>query len=69
MIESVVQEGIKLVTGEIIDVDVIIICATGFDCSWIPRFPIIGKNGVALSELWKSRPIAYLGLAVHEMPN
>lgn len=67
-IETVVPEGIRLVTGETVHVDAII-CATGFDYSWIPRFPIIGRNGMVLSDLWKSRPIAYLGLAVHEMPN
>lgn len=30
-----------------------IICATGFDVSYRPRFPIVGKNGVDLADKWK----------------
>jgi len=46
-----------------------IICATGFDTSFKPRFPIIGKNGVNLYEKWKHEPKGYLGLACPDMPN
>lgn len=46
-----------------------IICATGFDVSYRPRFPIVGQNGVDLREKWKVCPEAYLGLAVPDMPN
>ena len=31
-----------------------IVCATGFDVSFRPRFPVIGKNGVDLREKWKT---------------
>ncbi len=46
-----------------------IICATGFDTSYRPRFPVIGKNGVSLSQKWKDVPEGYLGLASPDMPN
>ncbi|GME33225.1 hypothetical protein F4819DRAFT_472988 [Neofusicoccum parvum] len=46
-----------------------IICATGFDVSFRPRFPIIGRNGANLAELWKQKPAAYLGLTAPSMPN
>lgn len=48
-----------------------IICATGFDVSFRPRFPIVGKNGVCLSTLWRGDqpPCAYFGLTVPDMPN
>jgi hydroxyversicolorone monooxygenase len=46
-----------------------IVCATGFDVSFKPRFPIIGANGVSLEEKWQSAPQGYLGLAVPDMPN
>jgi len=46
-----------------------IVCATGFDVSFRPRFPIIGQNGVELGEKWKICPESYLGLAVPDMPN
>lgn len=46
-----------------------IICATGFDASWKPTFPVVGRNGVSLHEKWKDTPEAYLGLACPDMPN
>ncbi|KAL1595999.1 hypothetical protein SLS60_009690 [Paraconiothyrium brasiliense] len=46
-----------------------IICATGFDVSFTPRFPIIGRNGVALAERWRDEPNAYFGVTVPDMPN
>ncbi|PCG89354.1 Hypothetical protein PENO1_105180 [Penicillium occitanis (nom. inval.)] len=67
-IASIVPEGVKLETGKTVKLDVII-CATGFDYSWIPRFPVTGRNGANLSDVWKDRPTAYFGLAVNHMPN
>lgn len=67
-ISEIVPEGIKLTTGEIIKVDTFI-CATGFNISFAPRFPLIGRNGVSLSEQWKTRPEAYLSLAAANIPN
>jgi hypothetical protein len=46
-----------------------IVCATGFDVSYRPRFPIVGKNGIDLAEKWKICPEGYLGLAVPGFPN
>ena len=46
-----------------------IVCATGFDVSYRPRFPIVGQNGVELSEKWKTCPESYLGITVPDMPN
>ena len=46
-----------------------IVCATGFDVSYKPRFPIVGKDGVDLADKWKVCPEAYLGVCVPSMPN
>ncbi|KAF5617277.1 sterigmatocystin biosynthesis monooxygenase stcW [Fusarium tjaetaba] len=46
-----------------------IICATGFDLSCAPRFPIIGRNGVNLREEWLKNPHAYLSVTATDMPN
>jgi hypothetical protein len=46
-----------------------IFCATGFDVSYKPRFPIVGQNGVELGEKWKLCPEAYLGITIPDMPN
>ncbi|KAL6248051.1 hypothetical protein RBB50_005399 [Rhinocladiella similis] len=53
------------------EVDVII-CATGFDTSYKPRFPLI-VNGVNKAEQWKDKPHphvpSYLSLAYAGVPN
>jgi cation diffusion facilitator CzcD-associated flavoprotein CzcO len=67
-IESIVPEGIKLVTGEIVKVDAFI-CATGFDISFFPRFKVTGRAGKVLSEQWAQRPEAYLSVATDNFPN
>ena len=67
-ISEIVPEGIKLDSGEIISID-IFICATGFDISFRPRYPIRGLSGISLSEQWKTRPNGYLSLAVPSFPN
>ncbi|ETN44699.1 uncharacterized protein HMPREF1541_10369 [Cyphellophora europaea CBS 101466] len=50
------------------DLDVII-CATGFDVSHVPHYPVTGRNGVTLAEQWKDEPESYLSLACPNMPN
>lgn len=67
-ISEVVADGIKFINGETTPVDVIV-CATGFDVSYRPRFPIVGRGGVDLRERWKDRPTSYLALAAADMPN
>lgn len=67
-ISHIVPEGLVLETGEVITVDVLI-CATGFDLSFRPRFPIIGRKGIPLSDLWSSRPTAYLSMTPADTPN
>ncbi|KAM5490130.1 hypothetical protein MaudMau93_002697 [Microsporum audouinii] len=46
-----------------------IICATGFDTSYQPKFPFVGQGGVDLREKWKTCPESYLGLGVPGFPN
>jgi len=46
-----------------------IVCATGFDVSYRPRFPLVGKDGIDLREKWKVCPESYLGLAIPDFPN
>ncbi|KAI6082644.1 putative monooxygenase [Hypoxylon rubiginosum] len=46
-----------------------IACATGFDCSYMPRFPIMGKDGQSIQSRWKNRATAYMSLSVPGFPN
>ena len=41
-----------------------IICATGFDTSYRPPFPVVGKDGVDLRDKWAEEANGYLGVAV-----
>jgi cation diffusion facilitator CzcD-associated flavoprotein CzcO len=67
-IVRVVPTGIEISTGEVIEVDALI-CATGFDLSFKPRFPLISKK-VNLQDLWtKNLPRAYMSCAVPGFPN
>ncbi len=67
-IVQVHPHGVELDTGEVIEVDAIV-CATGFDVSFRPRFPTIGRQG-NLQDIWsKELPAAYLSCAVAHMPN
>jgi len=67
-IQEVCPEGIKLTSGELIELDAIV-CATGFDVSFVPRFPMIGELG-NLQDIWKKElPAAYMSCMVPGMPN
>lgn len=68
-IQTVTPKGIRFKTGEEAEYDVIV-CATGFDTTFKPAFPIIGRNGVNLAEKWTlDQPKAYFGICVPDMPN
>jgi hypothetical protein len=67
-IDKVVADGIITKDGTHRRVDAII-CATGFDTSFSPRFPIIGKNRVTLAEQWSTTPETYLAVATDNFPN
>ncbi|EPE35396.1 FAD/NAD(P)-binding protein [Glarea lozoyensis ATCC 20868] len=67
-ITEVGEHTIKTSTREEIEIDVLI-CATGFDVSFCPRFPIIGREG-NLQDLWKDAlPRAYMSSSVPGFPN
>jgi cation diffusion facilitator CzcD-associated flavoprotein CzcO len=68
-IDGITDKGIRSRSGEERDYDVIV-CATGFDTTFKPAFPLVGRNGVNLAERWQAdRPKAYFGIAVPDMPN
>ncbi|KAL2837073.1 FAD/NAD(P)-binding domain-containing protein [Aspergillus pseudodeflectus] len=67
-ITKIVGDGLETTTGELIKADAII-CATGFDVSFTPRFPIIGPKG-NLQEIWSRQiPRAYMSCAIPDFPN
>lgn len=66
-IQSVNEGGLKA-DGRQIDVDVLV-CATGFNTSAIPPFPVTGKNGQTLAQKFSPFPQTYLSVAVDDFPN
>ena len=46
-----------------------IICATGFDTSYQGRFPVYGRGGLNMQDLYKSRPETYLSVSTSGFPN
>lgn len=67
-LECFTENGIRTKTGEEYELDAVI-CATGFDTSNVPGFPIIGAGGVNLQDAWKGEARTYLGTTVADMPN
>ncbi|KAJ3549749.1 hypothetical protein NM208_g333 [Fusarium decemcellulare] len=54
--------------GDEVEVDTII-CATGFDVSFRPRYAVTGRRGVTIQAKWRNVPEGYLSLAVPDIPN
>ena len=67
-IDQITPNGIKTADGVEHDVDVIV-CATGFDVSWRPAYPTIGRGGKSLSKEWEKIPSTYLSVAAPDFPN
>jgi cation diffusion facilitator CzcD-associated flavoprotein CzcO len=67
-IEQITEKGCLSSDGQEYPVDVLI-CATGFDTSYRPRFPLIGSKGQSLADAWANEPKSYFGLAAHDFPN
>lgn len=65
-IERITPKGIVTKDGEC-EFDAIV-CATGFDVSFVPRWKIRGRGGKNL-DAWRESPEAYLGIHAPDMPN
>lgn len=82
-LEALGAENVEVVYGNVMEVNErgcicddgkqypmdVLICATGFDTSFRPRFPIIGPNGNNLQDDWDDEPQSYLGIAAAGIPN
>ncbi|CAK7237721.1 hypothetical protein SBRCBS47491_010100 [Sporothrix bragantina] len=67
-IQGVTETSFVANDGTAYDVDTII-CATGFDTSWVPRFAVT-VNGTDLRDTWaKTGALTYLGVGVSDVPN
>lgn len=67
-IKRITEEGCICGDGQEYPVDVLV-CATGFDTSFCPRFPIIGSGGKNLADEWSKDIKGYFGVAIPDFPN
>lgn len=67
-ITHITENAVHTADGKSYECDVVI-CATGFDVSYRPRFPLIGKDGVNLADRWAEDPESYLSVAAPDFPN
>ncbi|KAF6232532.1 hypothetical protein HO173_009200 [Letharia columbiana] len=67
-ISHVTSTGIAAYDGTHRPVDAIV-CATGFDTSFLNRFPVYGINGTSLIDRWSERTSSYLSMMVDSFPN
>lgn len=65
---KITPESIVIVDGTVHQVDAII-CATGFDTSFRPAFPVIGDKCTDLRDDWEKEPRSYLSIAAAGYPN
>lgn len=66
-VKSFTETGCISEDGQSHDGDVII-CATGFDTSFVPRYPVLFK-GHNLQDDWSASITGYMGVGISECPN
>ncbi|KEF53693.1 cyclohexanone monooxygenase [Exophiala aquamarina CBS 119918] len=67
-INEITEKGCLCDDGQEYPVDVLI-CATGFDTTFKPRFPLLGPSGTNLQDEWAKEPRSYFGVAAADFPN
>jgi cation diffusion facilitator CzcD-associated flavoprotein CzcO len=67
-IARVTPTGIRTSDGKHHEFDVII-CATGFNVSHRPPYPLVGRYGIDLADKWSERPEGYLSICAAGFPN
>lgn len=66
-IHEITKTGIRTANGEQ-EFD-LIVCATGFDTTFVPGWELVGRNGRRLDVEWKDRPEAYFSMCTAAAPN
>ncbi|KAG6840576.1 hypothetical protein C0991_005765 [Blastosporella zonata] len=68
-IKRVTERGcISAADGKEHELDVLI-CATGFDTTYMPRFGVTGEGGRTMKDEWAEEAKSYLGMSVAGFPN
>ncbi|RSM01229.1 hypothetical protein CEP52_008651 [Fusarium oligoseptatum] len=65
-LEALTEDNVEFINTPILD---ILVCATGFQTSAPPPFPVIGKNGQTMQQRFEPYAETYLSLATDGFPN
>ncbi|EGU82080.1 hypothetical protein FOXB_07403 [Fusarium oxysporum f. sp. conglutinans Fo5176] len=74
-VEVVFKSVTKLTEDGVVDSDGVerkcdvVVCATGFNVDLIPRFEVIGPNGIKISEVLEQSPDSYMSVSLAKFPN
>ncbi|KAF4996087.1 hypothetical protein FDECE_12583 [Fusarium decemcellulare] len=66
-IECITEDGIRTSAG--VEKFDLIVCATGFDSSWLPQWKLVGRDGATLEKMWEEDPKAFFATQVENLPN
>lgn len=67
-ISKILPNGIELAGGRFIELDVLV-CATGFNTSAPPPFPVEGRDGQTVQQRFTPYPESYLSMGLDGFPN
>ncbi|KAI9745058.1 MAG: hypothetical protein M1818_001336 [Claussenomyces sp. TS43310] len=67
-ISEITEKGVVTEDGVTHEIDVLV-CATGFDVSFRPKFPIVGKDGADMRDVFAKAPETYLSVTAPHFPN
>lgn len=67
-IQEITATGVSTSDGVEYAADVLVL-ATGFNTTFRPRFPILGRGGINLQDLWAEKSVSYMGTGVSGFPN
>jgi len=68
-IDRIEKSGVRTSDGQLHELDVLVL-ATGFRVDRFMRpMEVFGRNGVALNDVWKAGPSAYLAISIPDFPN
>ncbi|KAM0330552.1 hypothetical protein ACHAQA_003499 [Verticillium albo-atrum] len=67
-VQEITSDGVIGDDGQFVKCDAIV-CATGFDVSYRPPFPLIGLGGVDLRKEWEDVPASYMSIMAPRIPN
>ncbi|KZT37069.1 FAD/NAD(P)-binding domain-containing protein [Sistotremastrum suecicum HHB10207 ss-3] len=67
-IKRITEKGIETSDGKEYEFDVIV-CATGFDTSFKPPYPVLGRSSLSLSSHFTPHPRTYLSITTDSFPS